>query len=326
MKRVIILFALITGCNFTAQAQSDPNARDLEVLSKWFEGTFDNDSQLWLEGRRDWKGKEEYKHQRNHATHIKINAPALGEHVFYVEEFIDDIDSVITRQRVVSFESEPDSGHIQMKIYFLKEGEQYHLRNNEGTFTHSITEDDLFGLDGCDVVIRREGEQYEGHMRHKACQFGEGDLRRYSVHDIIISKSQYWRIDQTYLVSNDNFHDGNPSPIPFKMRKAAYYKCDVSFYEKAYYMPSDKDTKYTGERIHNQGGSKWFYNPVTEKKHILQIREKEYPFYSSGSDFLMLRFKQEDKLASDVIVTVSPGTKTLSFNMGQSSAFCEKED
>ncbi len=326
MRRLIIIFVFITGCVFVVEAQSDPNARDLQVLSKWFEGEFDNDSQLWLEGRRDWKGTEEHKHRRIHATHVKIDASSIGEYVFYVEEYVDDIDTIITRQRVVSLESVPDSGYILMKIYFLKDGPQYYLRNNEGMFTGKVTEDDLFGLDGCDVVIRREGEQYEGHMRYKACQLGEGVLKRYSLHDIIISKNQYWRIDQTYLVSNDQIDSGHPSSVPFKMRKAEYYKCDVSFYDKAYYMPSDKDTKYTGERIHNQGGSKWFYNPATEKKYILQIREKEYPFYSSGSDFLMLRFKQEDKLASDVIVTVSPGTKALSFNMGKASAFCEKEN
>jgi hypothetical protein len=223
----------------------------------------------------------------------------------------------------VSFESVADSSFIEMKIYFLKDGADYYLNNNGGSFDHEISMDDLFVLDGCGLIIKRQGEQYIGRMRHKACQFGEGDLKRYSVHNIIISQNQYWRIDKTFLLSNNELYAGNPSSDYHKMRKAQNYSCDVSFYEKAYYLPSELDKKYTEVRIHNQGGSDWFYNPIEEKKYMLQIREKEYPFYESGSDFLMVRFKAEDSVASNVIVTASPGTKNLSFNIGTASASCQ---
>ncbi len=62
------------------------------------------------------------------------------------------------------------------------------------------------------------------------------------------------------------------------------------------------------------------------KKHMVQIREKEYQFYEQGSDYLMIRCKVEDAVASNVIVTTSPGTKNLSFNMGSASASCELQD
>ena len=320
--RQVINILLISLFALQLSAQSDPNARDLRILTEWFEGEFDNDSQLWLEGRRDWKGNEEEKHERLHVTHLRIDAAEIGRNVFYVEEYSDDIDSVITRQRIVSFESDPQQGSMIMKIYFLRDGEKYFLRNNKGLFEHNLSRENLFSIDGCDLIFTRSGEQYEGRMHAKACQFGEGDLRRYSVHDVIISQHQYWRIDQTYLTKNDEFYRGNPSMIPYKMRKASYYNCDVSFFEKAYYLPSDLDKKYEDIPVHNQGCSKWIYNPIEEKRYMLQIREKEYPFYETGSDFLMIRFKAEDAVASNVIVTASPGTKNISFNIGTASANC----
>ena len=42
----ILVFLLFGGISL--DAQSDQNARDLVKLSTWFEGSFDNDSQLWL--------------------------------------------------------------------------------------------------------------------------------------------------------------------------------------------------------------------------------------------------------------------------------------
>ena len=118
-----LLLLLVLGGITTTFAQSDPNVRDLLLLVKWFEGEFDNDSQLWYEGRR--KVPEDQQHGRIHATHTKIQADFLGEHVFYVEEYVDDDTTKIARQRVVSFKSMAPEEGIEMEIYFLKEAKKF---------------------------------------------------------------------------------------------------------------------------------------------------------------------------------------------------------
>ena len=315
-----ILLSILLFQN-TSYSQLDPNARDLRILANWFEGEFDNDEQLWYEGRM--KVPEEDRHDRLHATHKRIDAGEIGEFVFYVEEYMSDDPDSIIRQRVVSFESVPDSAFIKMKLYFLKDAKRFILANQREDTYANITMEDLFGLDGCNLVFRRQGEQYHGSMRHKACQFGNGEKLRYSQHDMIISKTNYWRVDRTFLVKDDSFYSGHSTADPHIMRKANLYSCDVSFYEKAYYMPSEKDKKYQNVIIHDQGGSKLFYNPIEDKNYMLQLRSKEYPFYESGSDFFMMRLKEEGALASNLIVTATPGTKNISFNMGTASASCE---
>jgi len=323
LLQMLTLLFLITGCK-VSYSQSDPNARDLRVLTEWFEGVFDNDSQLWYEGRRTWTGNPDEKHGRIHATHKRLDASDIGNHVFYIEEYIDDDPAQIARQRVVSFESIPETNEIAMRLYFLKDADKYLLDSNVHMAFPVIGQEDLFAIDGCDVFFIRVGEQYHGSMRQKGCQFGEGELRRYSVHDMTISKNQYWRVDRTFLVSNDKFHKGHPNAEPHKMRRAKNYSCDVSFHEKAYYIPSDNDKKYEGALIHNQGGMQWFDNPINGKKYGVQLREKEYPFYEEGSDFFMLRFIEEGALASTVIVTTAPNAPSLSFQIGWASANCKR--
>lgn len=317
-----LILIFIISCSFLSYGQSDPNARDLRILTEWFEGEFDNDAQLWLEGRRDWKGNPDEKHSRLHVVHKKIIASDVGEHVFYIEEYIDNDPRSIVRQRVVSFESIPTSDEIVMKIFFLQDAERFQLDSNRLVDTQ-LELKELYALNGCDVIFKRSGEQYHGSMRSKACRLGEGELARYSVHDMVVSQNQYWRVDQTYLFSNDQHYKGHPNDEPYKLRRATNYTCDVSFHEKAYYIPSDKDKKYKGAVIHNQGGMQWFDNPIDGKKYGVQLREKEYPFYNEGSDFLMLRFIEEGAVASTAIITTSPRTPSISFQIGWASAHCK---
>lgn len=75
--------------------------------------------------------------------------------------------------------------------------------------------------------------------------------------------------------------------------------------------------------MHNQGGMVWLENPIREKRYGIQLREKEYPFYGEGSDFFMVRFIEEGKLASEVIVTTAPHAKSISFQIGWASASCK---
>lgn len=306
----------------------DPNVRDLGLLAKWFEGEYDNDEQLWVEARSDWWGKPDEKHGRVHAIHKRIKADSIGKYVFYIEEYLDDDPSKVGRQRIVSFESlgEKTPGII-MKLYFLKDAANYLISSDtHEAMLKNITIASLFGLDGCDVIFQRKGQQFEGSMVDKACQFGQGDELRYSVHNMVVSENEYWRVDRTFLVKDDSFWKGHPNAEPHKMRKVKFYTCDVSFYEKAYYLPSEKDKSYKGLRVHDQGGTAYVINPVDNKTYFIQLRNKEYPFYAlEDSDFFFLRFKEKEAKASTALAFAEPKAKKIGFQINWVSATCECE-
>ncbi len=322
----LFIFSISTLTTLLYAQNNDPNARDLVLLTKWFEGAFDNDSQIWFENRRNWAGKEEEKHERIHAVHKRINAKDIGDYVFYIEEFTGEDSTNITRQRIISFKSNAPEETIEMELYFIQDSKKYLGAYQTPEVFKGLKKEDLFGLDGCNVFFKRKGEQYHGSMKDKTCQFGKDDLKRYSVHDMIISENQYWRVDRTFLVKDDSFHKGHPNNIPHKMRKANYYSCNIAFHEKAYYLPSEKDKKFNNILIHNQGGLKWFKNPIDGKTYAIQLREKQYPFYKEGSDFFMMRFKEKGQLASKTIILSEPNPKKIGFQMGWASCICEKTE
>ncbi|WP_350284563.1 chromophore lyase CpcT/CpeT [uncultured Croceitalea sp.] len=306
----------------------DPNVRDLGVLTNWFEGEFDNDEQLWVEARKDWWGNPDEKHGRIHAIHKRIKADSIGKYVFYIEEYMDDDPTKVGRQRIVSFESLGDKPGIVMKLYFLRDAKKFLMASEtHDEMLASVTKEALFGLDGCNIIFQRNGDQYHGSMVDRACQFGEGDKKRYSVHDIVLSENAYWRVDRTFLVSDNSFYKGHPNAEPHKMRKVKIYKCDVSFYEKAYYLPGEKDKSYKDLRVHDQGGAAYVLNPVDGKTYFVQLRNKEYPFYAlEDSDFFFLRFKEKGTQASIALAFAEPNAKKIGFQMNWASAVCECEE
>ncbi len=306
----------------------DPNVRDLGLIAQWFEGEYDNDEQLWVENRSDWWGKADEKHERIHAVHKRINADKVGKYVFYVEEYLDDDRSKVSRQRIVSFVSMKDKPGIIMKLYFIKDAEKYLIAgDSHEEVLANVTLESLFGLDGCDVIFQRNGEEFEGSMADKAWQFGKGDELRYSVHEMIISENEYWRVDRTFLVKDDSFFKGHPNAEPHKLRKVKFYTCDVSFYEKAYYMPSEKDKSYKGLKVHDQGGTAYVLNPVDGKTYFIQLRNKEYPFYDlQESNFFFLRLKEKGAQASTALAFAEPHAKKIGFQINWVSATCKCED
>jgi len=319
-----LVLVFLGSCSVELFSQNyNPYARDLVNITKFFEGEFDNDAQLWFQDRRDWPGDESEKHNRIHAIHTKIIAPNIGKHVFYVEEYKDGNSNDIKGQRIVNFKVDVAAGGIRMKIFFLKDKRSIVDGKDAVGAYENLTSDDLVSTDGCDIIFKREGDQFVGHIGNKTCQFGEGDETRYSKYKIILSEKKYWRVDQTYFLANDKFHMGHPTDVPYKMRKATPYKCSVGFYEKGYYSGSENDKRYENIIIHNQGGMEYFENPMDKKVYGLQLREKEYPFYTEGSDFFMMRFIEKDQTRSTVIVTAEPNAKRLSFSLGWASGSCE---
>ncbi len=305
-----------------AQNAPDPFSRDLVLMSKWFEGSFDNDSQRWFEEDRRWQGEQKDKHRRNHAKHLRITNSSIGEHVFYVEEYADDDPDQVWRQRIVSLQSEPARG-IQMKLFFIKDAKAF-IGKDAKQVAAMVDERNLTNVPSCDVWFRREGEQFEGQMDGQKCVLGEGEKRRYSQHDIVLSENQYWRIDKTWLFSNGKMYQGETSNEPIKMRRASMYECKVSMPFISYAEPHKNDVSLSGLIVHNQGGTAKFTDPKTNKEFELQLREKQYPYYKEGSDFFLMRLKEVSAKYSAALVTTAPNPDKLSVNVGNMAASCKR--
>jgi len=96
-KTVLCLLPLVLLCTTqtaTSDEQADPFARDLKILTDWFEGEFDNEEQLWFENDPRSNTPEEERHIRLHTVHTRLDLPTFGEHVRNTRKTIRKILSV----------------------------------------------------------------------------------------------------------------------------------------------------------------------------------------------------------------------------------------
>ena len=303
-----------------AAPETDPFARDLLVLTGWFAGEFDNEEQRWFQADPRSNTPEDQRHVRVHATHKRIDAPDFGEHVFYVEEYTHNDPERVYRQRLVIFSSAPEAGGIRMRQGFFHEPQRFLGAQHQPGVFDDLKAEDTFFLDECDVFWKRMAGQFEGAMRRKACVFGEGELRRYAVHNLYLSATKYWRVDSTFLVSDDSLHIGMPADQPFELRRAKQFVCNFTFDPRG-----PEPQEITGLRLHSQGGS---FNVTRERdgsEFTVLMRDKEYPYYSTRPDFIYFSIRRKGEQASIAFTVNDPESRSLAVNTGEFLASCHRQ-
>ena len=317
----VLLFALLCApLAATAATEYDPLARDLLILTDWFEGEFDNEEQRWFQADPRSNTPEEERHVRIHATHKRIDAPGFGEHVFYVEEYTHDDPERVFRQRLVIFSSAPEDGGIRMRQGFFNEPERFLGAQHKPGLFDDLKAEDAFFLDECDVYWKRVAGQFEGGMRPKACVFGEGELRRYSVHDMYLSETKYWRVDSTFLVADDSLHVGMPADKPFELRRVKRFTCGITFDPRG-----PEPQEIADISLHSQGGSADVTRERDGQEFTLLMRDKEYPYYSTRPDFIYFSIRRKGELASVVFTVNDPDSRSLAVNTGDLVASCYRD-
>jgi len=317
---------MLSSCGQAEAAETkDPFARDIKILTSWFEGEFDNSEQVWYERFDAAKVPESERSERLHTNHVRLDMPDVGEYVFYVEEYMDNDPENVIRQRFVTFESDLDEHAIRMKQGFITDGKAFYGSQNLDDLKVSA----ITFLESCDVFWHRRAGQFEGKMKPKECVFGEGENRRYSVHDLTLSEDKYWRVDATYLVSDDSFYKGTVIGRPSELRKARRFVCEVSFRPEDPSLSFEEFRAQTQEikglSIHSEGGSFEAVRESDGQKFTYLMREKEYPFYSERPEFIYFSVKQEGADRSSIFTVSDIDSRRLGGQFGGIGAFCHLE-
>lgn len=314
----ILLFMCCAALPAHADDAENPLTRDLLIFSDWFEGDFDNEEQLWFHARS--RSKEE-KPVRLHTSHKRVSLPAFGEHVFYVEEYKDNNPSDVIRQRLVTIESDLERSALRMKQGFFRDASAVRGAHLDPSKLASLSASDVVFLEACDVFVRRIADQFEGGMDEKACVFGNGAEQRYSVHNITLSASKFWRDDSTYLVSDDSFFRGTRPGKPARLRRARTYICDVYFYGE-----TRADQQVVEDlKVHSQGGVGVAVRQTDGQSFEILLRQKEYPYYDTRPDFIYYSVRKAGERRSVAYGVADYNSRQFGLNAGDVGAFCHLE-
>lgn len=232
--------------------------RELEYLMSFWPGDYDNREQLQFDFNAGKKTVEEGGHVRIHSQIRRVDLPAFGPYVLYVEEYKHNDPEQIFRQRLYELSADESEEAIRLKLHFFRDGKAVLGAHEDPSKLEGLGREDTAVLEGCDVLIRRDGDRLVGAMERKQCVFGEGDERRYSDYQLQLEPGTYWFRDRILSYATDEPLEQVAGFSWHQLERARRFVCMIDFPREPGGRPV---VTHHYIHTHDQGGTFAFRHP-----------------------------------------------------------------
>ena len=255
MKKTLAIFTLVTLLAISGSAQNLKS--DMALMMKWFEGRFDNFAQTHDE--KD--DKAEFPHERIHSIFARVSLPAIGENVFYVQQYADGDPVKIYRQRLYSFVANKTEKAIELRIYTFPNEKAVLDAYLDPTKLNGVTPAKMESTPGCEVYWRRDGDKFVGTMKPNACKVVSKRSGKTLIitDDLFLTKDEIWINDQA-KDDQGNYVFGNKSGTHHKLKRVHWFEGWSGIMKNGSTPMMQQDPPpdaYDGQRnivLHDQGG------------------------------------------------------------------------
>ncbi len=286
IARLLACLLAVAAAPALARTPPPPQAlqeADFATFLSWFEGRFDNDAQVLFAD--EFGVPEDSRHERIHSIFRPVDLPALGDHVFYVEQYSNADPSRIYRQRIYVFEPVFDTGEIRLDILAPREPEALVGAYQDPSRLNGLTREDLIAYPQCAVYWTRRENQFVGETRRGQCRVESRRSGRTLLieDDLLLTEDMIWIQDRAQTEDGDYVY-GNRAGIAHQLRRARPFQCWVAILNGARHgdsgegaAPSDWDFR-RGVFIHDQGGRAQITTDEDQARTVeLRLRDVRWP-------------------------------------------------
>jgi hypothetical protein len=260
MFRIPLLIASL-ALSGASLAQTPTPADEVERLTTWLSGEWNNNEQVWQQKADAAKTGKKPEDPISHTHHIfaRVEAPKVGSHVVYVQQSLDGNPEKVYRQRVYRFTADGAENAVKLEIFNLPDEKSWlNAQRTPGRFA-DLDPAKLRPTPGCEVWWRYEParKSYTGTMKPNACSFVS---QRYGGRRIVISDTL--KLSETELWINDQARDeqgnhvfGSKTDTPVKNRKVRYFT-GWAYLNRAGKEMKDGDKNFSFRKdllLHNEG-------------------------------------------------------------------------
>ena len=302
-------------------AHADPNAildRDFTLFLEWFPGVYDNQEQVAFQ--ESLGVSEDEWHERIHHTFAPVDLPAFGEHVFYVQQYLDDDPSKIYRQRIYVFTADYEENAIRLAIHTPNDVESLVDAHLDPSKLDGLTPADTRNMPGCDVFWRKRAAEFDGQMKERACSFvSQRSGKRIIIDDdLILTENELWISDRAED-EDGNYVFGNKAGVPHKNIKARRFECWIA-------VPHADGEKWTFENeleIWDQGGRIWIETDEAEPQRIgIKMRNVRWPTGTNRDSLVLYAYRGDDEDRAVSYAWGEPTAEMLAINLRWMQASC----
>lgn len=258
--------------------------RDFGQFLEWFEGRFDNDRQVFFEP--ELGVAEPDRHERIHSIFRRVDLPAFGAHVFYVEQYLNGDPAQIYRQRLYVMSVDAGRGAIRLAIHIPRQPEGLAGAHLDPTLLARLTPADMTTYPGCDVFWRRQENQFVGSMDEGACRIVSSRSGRTLIvsDDLVLSADGIW-INDRAVDEQGAYVYGNLAGVAHQLRRARPFECWAAVLRGASHGDSGEGARpqdwafQRGLWVHDQGGTVEIVTDETPARRItIKLRRVEWPY------------------------------------------------
>lgn len=218
----------------------------------------------------------------------RIPLPWLGSHVLYVEEY--PYDEPFERRRRVLLSIEPPAADGMLRV-------RQFTRRDGAINTGALAAADVESIEGCDIFLKREGDQFRGGTREHQCLEHGTPEPNWIDYRMVIGEGLFWYRKRTLSMSDDNLVEEIAGFPRVDLREARLFSCAIAW----------SSTKDKGARrslatveLHDRGGRARFRTPDGRELQ-LELHGRDWPL-SNGRESLVL-ILDADKPAADPIAS-----------------------
>ena len=301
-------------------AQADPKAildRDMRTFLEWFPGVYDNQEQVYFE--ETLGVPEDERHERIHHTFAPVDLPDFGEHVFYVQQYLNDDPAQIYRQRIYVFTADYEENAIRLQIFTPGDVDSLVDAHLDHSKLDGLSPDDALNRPGCDVFWRKQANQFIGYMKKGACSFvSQRSGKRIIIDDdLLLTEEEIWISDRAED-EDGNYVFGNKAGIPHKNLKARRFECWISVLKR----DGESWTFDNNLEIWDQGGTIWITTDEEEPQNVgIKMRNVVWPTGRNRNSLVLYAYR-EDRERAVSYAWGEPTATRLALNLRWIQASC----
>ena len=302
----VVLWVFMTGVRADEAAVLD---KDFRTMMQWFPGVYDNQEQVYFEAEQEVD--EALRHERIHHVFEPVDLPAFGEHVFYVQQHLNDDPAEIYRQRIYTFQPDYDEGAVRLTIHIPNDVASLVDAHLDPTKLTGLLPEQTRVLPGCDVFWRRQDNHFVGYMRPNACSYvsSESGKRIIFNDDLLLTENALWISDRAQDEEGNRVF-GHPTGVPHKNRKARRFECWMTAMQR--------DGEWTfrrGLEICDQGGMVWLATEEQPPEKVgIKMRNVRWPYGNNRPSLVLYAYRpDEDRVVS--YAWADPSAQRIGINL-----------
>src|SRR3569833_2789202 len=257
----------------------------VEALGKMWSGVRDSTEEVFISSDPNVSAWGEGSEKRVRTVVAPVEAPWLGKHVLYLEEFLHDDPDSIRRQLLLDMQpAEPPAVGVRVRVYSFKEPQRWVHLNHRPRLPTDLHRAAVVKAEGCDLMLRKEGDQFVGGTVGRGCIDVRDGGKRYVEWRVVIGDDLYWYRRRTLLRKGNDLQEEVFGFNFFELNDARLFACRV-------------DWSATGRRsdlrllarleLHDQGGKARFVTPDGRRLE-LTLHSQDWPFMADRDALILL--------------------------------------